>query len=280
MRRIRVTITLKESFLKSLDSLTDMRQIRSRSQAVEYILGEYFRDKIELAVILAGGKGTKLRPYTYEIPKSLFPINGKPILEYTINNLISGGIKQIIICTGYLGDKIQNYFGDGSRFSVKIIYSHENNPLRTGGALLNARDKIGERSFLLVNGDIITNLDFKDIINFYLKEKTLVSVGLTMVEKPQKFGQLQIHGNRLIDFQQQSKEKIISHLVNAGIYICSRHVFDYFPKDKKIFFFESVLKNLTEHRQINGFIFNGLWFDIEDPANYERAIKAFKKIAV
>ena len=113
------------------------------------------------ALILAGGRGKRLRPLTDKIPKSLIPINKKPLIQYTINYLKKFGINEIIICSGYKSKQIQNFLKKKKNFGCKIEYSVEKNPLGTAGAIKNAIKNLSDESFLVINGDIITNIDLK-----------------------------------------------------------------------------------------------------------------------
>lgn len=277
MRRSRITITLTQDVLSRVDQLIDHRTIRNRSHAIEYILSQHARPRVNTAVILAGGQGINLRPYTYEIPKSLLPVKGKPILEYLIIQLKKSGVTEIILCIGYLGEKIKDYFKDGSQLGVHITYSEEKTMLKTGGALLQSKKYISSNPFLVIHGDILTNLSFADLIAFHMSEQSLVSVALTTVPQPSAFGQLKLHGTKLMKFFQQTSEhqEIQSHLVNCGIYVCDPAIFDHFPKGKKTFLFEDVIEKLINDRQVSGFVFSEQWYDVEDPKNYEKAIKEF-----
>lgn len=275
MRRSRITITLNKHLLEETDKLIDEKTIRNRSHAIEFIINQYLTPNVKKAVILAGGKGTKLRPYTYEIPKSLLPIKGKPLLEYIIENLKNNGITEIIICIGYLGEKIKEYLGDGKRYGVKIIYSPEKESVQTGGALLMAKKLLNNNSFILIHGDILTNLPLKDLIDFHKNQKSLATIALTTVNEPTNFGQLKLHGTKLVNFYQK-KHDIKSNLVNCGIYVFEAQIFDYFPKNKKSFLLEDVIEKLINEKKVSGYVFEDLWFDVGTPKNYENAIKQFR----
>ncbi|MEN9327487.1 MAG: hypothetical protein RI947_295 [Candidatus Parcubacteria bacterium] len=276
MRRSRITITLTQDVLSRVDQLIDHRTIRNRSHAIEYILSQHAKPRISTAVILAGGQGTNLRPYTYEIPKSLLPVKGKPILEYLITRLQKNGITEIILCVGYLGDKIKEYFKNGEQFGVHITYSEEKKTLQTGGALLKVKDHVSKSPFLVIHGDILTNLSFSDLVAFHMSEQSPVTVAVTTVNHPSAFGQLKLHGTKLMKFYQQSDSKEVqSNLVNCGIYVCDPSIFRYFPANKKTFMLEDVIEELINERQANGFVFSEQWYDVEDPKNYEKAIKEF-----
>lgn len=271
-----MTITLKNSLLGEIDQLIDKEKIRNRSHAIEYVLSQYFKPKIDTAVILAGGKGIKLRPYTYEIPKPLLPIKSKPILEYLIEKLKKAEIREIILCTGYLGEKIKEHFADGKRFGVKIHYYQEKKPLGTGGALAKIKPILKNQSFVVVYGDILTNLAIKDLINFHKNQSTIATIALTLVDNPLPFGQLKLHGSRIVNFYSKRKRREKSYLINTGIYIFNKEIFHFFPKNKKTFMLEEVLEDLINQKKISGFVFENQWFDVGTPKNYEEAIKKFK----
>src|SRR3989339_783836 len=152
-KRDRLTVTLKKEVLKNLDKYIDGSRIRNRSHAVEYILEKHFSPKVKKAVILAGGRGLKMRPFTYEMPKAMIPINNRPVLEYIIENLRRNDIRDIIISIGYLGDKIKEYFGNGSKFGVNITYLIQKKETGTIEPLLQTKKLIGDEPFLLYYGD-------------------------------------------------------------------------------------------------------------------------------
>lgn len=275
MRRLRITITLQQKTIDEIDRFIDGERIRNRSHAIEYVLNKHLHTSVKKAVILAGGVGTKLRPYTYEMPKSLLPIKGKPLLEYIIENLKACGITDIIICTGYLGKKIKEYFSDGQKFGVRITYSHEESPLQTGGALLRIKSLLQHETFLVVYGDTLTNLNLGDLIDFHREHKPIATIALTTVTHPSHFGQLTLHGIQLVNFYQKNKNEVRSNLINCGIYVFQPEIFDYFP-NKKSFFLEDVIEQLITKKKVNGFVFEGQWFDVGNPRDYENAIKNFK----
>lgn len=282
MRRSRITITLDKYILEKIDSLVDKEKIRNRSHAIEFVLSKQFEPTVRKAVILAGGKGTKLRPFTYEMPKSLLPIKNKPLLEHLINRLKNDDIRDIVVCTGYLGEKIKEYFGNGKRFGVNITYSDDKNSLQTGGALKKARSLIDNEPFLLVYGDIITDISFRELILFHEREKGLATVALTTVSHPSDFGQLKLSGTRLVGFYQKgtaTSKKILppiqSFLINCGMYVFESKIFNYFP-EKKSFKLEDVIEHLVTQGKINGFVFEKNWFDVGNKKDYERAIKEFQ----
>jgi NDP-sugar pyrophosphorylase family protein len=209
----------------------------------------------------------------------MLPVNGTPILEHLIKQLKKHNITQIIIAISYLGDKIKTYFGNGDKWGVNIQYSEEQENLLTGGALRKVKDKVGNETFLVIHGDILTDFSFTDFIEFHKRQedKAIATVALTTLTKPHEFGQFKLHGTKLVEFFPNTQEPgIQSHLVHCGIYAFDPTIFNYFPKNKKKFALEDILQELVQAKQVNGFVFDGKWYDVGNPTNYERAIKEFK----
>lgn len=276
MRRSRITITLETNLLKSVDQIIDKKKIRNRSHAIEYILAQHTQTKVHKAVILAGGRGINLRPYTYEIPKPMLPVKGTPILEHLIYELKKNDVTDIIIAISYLGNKIKEYFSNGEKFGVSIKYSEESENLLTGGALSKIKSKLQDDTFLVIHGDILTDISFREFVQFHKKQGLAATLALSTSDKPTDFGQIKLQG-ALLKKLYLNTEKIgmKSHLVHAGIYAFEPSIFTYFPKNKKRFSLEDVIKNLIDDQNVSGFVFEGKWFDVGDPKNYERAIKEF-----
>lgn len=279
MRRSRITITLDQNILNKVDRLINKQSIRNRSHAIESILDKYTQSNVHKAIILAGGKGTNLRPYTYELPKSMLPVNGKPLLEHLIIQLKKNNITEIIIAISYLGEKIKEYFKDGRDFGVSISYFHEKESLLTGGAVKNLKKYVENDTFLVIHGDILTDFSFSDFIEFHNKQDSLATVALTTSAKPAEFGQIKLHGAFLTKFYSHNKDfGTKSHLINTGIYALNPKIFAEFPKNKKVFSLEEIIENLIDKKEVTGFVFEGSWFDVGNPQNYEKAIKAWKAI--
>lgn len=277
MRRTRLTITLKEGVLSQIDALIDGERIRNRSHGIEYILSQYFKPTIKKAVILSGGKGRHLRPYTYELPKSLLPIQGKPILYYLIRRMKEAGVREIVMCVGYLGEKIKEYCGDGSKFGVRITYSEEKKPLGTGGAIRKIKSLVKDDPFLLFHGDILFELNLSDLVNFHQQQDTITTVTLLPTRDPSPFGQFELHGTTIVDFHQNVKKREEkSYLINTGMYVMNPAIFNFFPPGHTPFMIEEVLYNLAKDKKLSGFVFEGEWFDVGTPKSYGEAIKQFK----
>ncbi len=278
MRRLRLTITLKESTVLDVDKLIDGQKLRNRSHAIEYILNQNLNQKVYKAIILAGGRGTKLRPYTLETPKSLLLIKGQPIIKYLIENLKKSGVTDIMICVGHLGNKIKDYLKDGKEFGVKISYSEEKKPLGTGGAISKIKDFIDDKPFLVLHGDILIDLNLKDLLEYHSEQggSIIGTIALSQVNNSSMWGQFRMHGTKIVNFIDKTKKgEEESHLINTGVYVFEKKIFDYFPTGQKTFLLEDIIKNLIKDRKITGFVFEGQWFDVGTPETYEEAIKSF-----
>ena len=170
------------------------------------------------AIILAGGRGKRLRPITDYVPKPLIPIKNIPIIEWQIKYLKKFGISEVIICSGYKTKMIENYLNN-KKLGIKITFSIENKPLGTGGAIKKAGKKIKDNSFLVINGDTITNIDLKKVMK---KENSIASIQLRT-----KFGILQTEQNKIIKFDE--KKEIMNLWMNAGIYHLNKETIKELP---------------------------------------------------
>ena len=170
------------------------------------------------AIILAGGRGKRLRPITDYVPKPLIPIKNIPIIEWQIKYLKKFGISEVIICSGYKTEMIENYLKN-KKLGIKITFSIENKPLGTGGAIKKAGKKIRDKSFIAINGDIITNIDLEKLLK---KENSIASIQLKT-----NFGILQIDENKIIKFDE--KKEIKNIWMNAGIYHLNKEIINELP---------------------------------------------------
>jgi NDP-sugar pyrophosphorylase family protein len=168
------------------------------------------------AVIIAGGSGTRLRPFTFSIPKPLLPVREKPILEHTIRRLRSLGITDITLTLGYGAELIEAYFGDGRKFGVDIKYTREKKPLGTAGPLHLIKGLRGP--FLVMNGDILTRLDFNRMLRFHEKNRADITIAARKYRDRLPFGTLSCEGCRITGI---TEKPVTEYLVSAGIYIVS-----------------------------------------------------------
>ena len=217
------------------------------------------------AIILAGGRGKRLRPITDKIPKPLIPINNKPLIERTIKYLKKYGITEIIISSGYKSNLIEKFLKKEKNFGCKIIFSIEKTPLGTGGAIKKALKHVNEKSFLVLNGDIVTNIDLKKI----LKKPNTIAAN----ELKTKFGTMNIKNNKILKFNE--KKDVTNVWMNPGIYHLSINTEKLIPKKGSLegMVFPKMAKNKTlETVKFK----NVLWFSIDSHKDIEECSKEIK----
>lgn len=273
MDRQRLTITLSEDTLSKIDGFIDGTKIRNRSHAIEYLINQTLTPKVSQAVILAGGRGLHMRPFTFEMPKGLLPVGGHPILEHVVELLSKYEIRDILFSIGHLGDKIKDHFGDGKKFGVKISYLQEEMPLGTGGALALSQKKITGDTFLVLHGDILIDINLSDLISFHKEQGTVGTIALTSVADPSAFGEVALNGSKITKFVEKPKKgDEVSQLINCGVYVFEKDIFDYIPRMGSSLL-EDIFPKLAGEKQLSGFIFSGKWVDVGTPVSYEKAIK-------
>ena len=217
------------------------------------------------AIILAGGRGKRLRPITDKIPKPLIPINNKPLIERTIKYLKKYGVTEIIISAGYKSHLIEKFLKQKKNFGCQVIFSIENTPLGTGGAIKKAMKHIEEDSFLVINGDIVTNIDLRKIMK---KENTIAANELKT-----KFGTMDIRGNKILKFNE--KKDVTNVWMNPGIYHLSKDIQRLIPKKGSL---EGIVfPKMTRNKTLNTVKFkNALWFSIDSHKDIEECSKEIK----
>lgn len=218
------------------------------------------------AIIMAGGFGTRLRPYTDDLPKPMLPVGGKPLLEHIVVSLKNSGIRKFNITTHFLAEKIQEHFGDGSRFNVEIDYINEDKPLGTAGAL-TLMEKPKSR-VLVINGDILTRVDFESMLHFHEESHAAVSVAVRHYEMQVPYGVVERSG----DMVQRIVEKpSYDFFVNAGIYILEPEAFDYVPKGQFSAMTDLINRMVAEGKTVASFPIMEYWLDIGLHDDYMRA---------
>lgn len=223
------------------------------------------------AVILAGGKGTRMRPITYLNPKPMLPLIDKPFMENFIFWIKSHGIKDIILSTGYLPDIFKEYFGDGSSMDLNLTYVTEKLPLGTCGAVKNVEKYLGNSSFMVFNGDILTSLDLKEMMAFHTSKRADITIALTPVEDPTAYGLVPIDKDyRVKEFlEKPSLEEINTNLINAGTYIIEPRLLDLIPRGENYSFERELFpKALKLGYRIYGFVSSVYWLDVGTPEKY------------
>lgn len=224
------------------------------------------------AVILAGGLGSRLKPFTEVIPKPLLPVGEKSILEIQIERLKKFGFDEIFLATNYKSDYIENYFGDGSRYGIKLIISREEKPLGTAGPLLLLREKITE-PFLVMNGDILTLCDFGELFNFAINQTSMLTISIKKEITPFAFGNIFFEGDRVTGIEE--KPDIVMYIL-AGIYVMKPAIFELFPENEYFGMDVLIRKMLDNQHPVAKYDLKEYWLDIGRLNDYEKAQEAYR----
>ncbi|WP_400241971.1 sugar phosphate nucleotidyltransferase [Methanomethylophilus alvi] len=223
--------------------------------------------EVRQAVIMVGGKGTRLLPLTLTRPKPAMPVLDKPFLKYLIESMADAGIEEIFLACGYKSDVLAHAIGDGSDMGVRIIYSDEDTPLGTGGAIKRLEDRL-DPVFLAANGDTLTSVDIAAQIREHFESGAAVTDSLSEVDDPSQAGVVRIDGDgRILEFQDKPKrEEACSNLVNSGVYVVDKKVLEYIPKDTFYDFSKDLFPLLIEKgERLQGHMAKGVWVDIGRP---------------
>ncbi len=219
------------------------------------------------AIILAGGRGTRLRPYTISFPKPLVPVGDYPILEIVIRQLRANGFTKVTLLTGHLAELIQAYFGHGERWGIDIEYVREDKPLNTAGALRQVRD--GEENFLVLNGDILTTLDFRQLLTQHIARGVEASIATIERETLVDFGVLETDAQ---GYLQAYKEKPSLHYtVSMGVYVLNRRCLQLIGEGEALGMPDLMLRVLGRGGKIYCAKPECFWLDIGRPDDYEEA---------
>lgn len=224
------------------------------------------------AVILAGGLGERLRPFTQAIPKPLLPIGEQSLLEIQITNLAKYGFGEIFIATNYKSEYIENFIGDGSQFDVRIRYSRETKPLGTCGPLSLLRADL-DTPFILVNGDILTAIDFRRFYDYGCEQDSDFTIGTKNIITPFSFGKVHMEGNRIVRVEE--KPELYTEIV-AGIYFMRPAILDLIPDDTYFGIDTLITKMLAEGRAITRYVIEEYWLDIGRVEDYSKAEEAYQ----
>lgn len=227
-----------------------------------------------IAIILAGGFGTRLRPLTDTTPKPLLPVKGKPIIEHAIENFRRHGITNIVLSIGYKADIIKQYFKDGKQFGVKISYCIEREPLGTGGAVKEASKNIGG-TFVVVNGDNLADFNWAEMLKEHKNNRAKMTLALYPVEDVTQFGIAKLDRNKIVDYiEKPSPDKAPSNLNNAGGYVIEPGVLDMLPEGKSSIE-RDCFEKLAKTGVVYAYIHKGQWFPTDTLEKYNLANEKF-----
>lgn len=226
------------------------------------------------AIVLAGGKGTRLAPYTKILPKPLMPIGETPILEVILRQMKLAGVDHVILTVGHLSSLLRAFFQDGSQWDIKIEYSYEEHPLGTAGpiALIDGL----EETFFVTNGDVLTTLRFADLLRFHQENGATATIAVHQREVKIDLGVIQWDGRPEINGY--IEKPTYDYCVSMGIYIFEPRVLNYIPKGQHLDFPDLVKKLIAAGEKVVGYEFNGYWQDLGRPDDYEQAAQDFERM--
>jgi NDP-sugar pyrophosphorylase family protein len=225
------------------------------------------------AVILAGGKGTRLAPYTTVLPKPLIPVGDLPILEIMLRQLKTYGFTDIVLCVGYLSDLLEAYFGNGSKLGLSITYSHENEPLGTAGPLGLVSDL--DRTFFVMNGDLLSTIDFAAMLRFHKAHGQSATVGLADKTVKIDLGVIEISpGGIVADYIEKPS---YTYKVSMGIYVFEPSVLRYIEDAGRLDLPDLIKSLMRDGQRPMGFESNCRWLDMGRIEDYMAAVETFEK---
>jgi len=226
------------------------------------------------AVILAGGKGTRLLPYTVSLPKPLVPVGDLPIVEIVIRQLAGAGFEAITLAVNHQADLIRAYFGDGAKWGVRIDYSLERTPLGTMGPLRLIDDLPDD--FLVMNGDVLTDLDFAALLDRHVREGALYTIAAAHREQVIDFGVLEVDdADRLVGFTEKPR---IPYLVSMGVYCASKRMLRWIPEGSAYGFDQLMLALIAAGERVTVRPHRGFWLDIGRPTDYQFAVDRWEEM--
>jgi NDP-sugar pyrophosphorylase family protein len=226
------------------------------------------------AVVLAGGKGARLAPYTKILPKPLMPIGDMPILEILLRQMKQAGVQEVVITVGHLAQLLQAFFQDGSQLGLKIQYSYEDHPLGTAGPLSLIEGL--EEPFLVTNGDVLTTLNLQDLVAAHRKSGAAATIAMHDRHVKVDLGVLQLDNSNNVSGY--IEKPTYDFNVSMGIYVFEPDVLSYIPHNQYMDFPDLILELLQNGRKVYGFPFDGYWQDLGRPDDYEQAVRDFEGI--
>jgi NDP-mannose synthase len=224
-------------------------------------------------VVLAGGRGTRLAPYTTVFPKPLMPIGDRPVLEILLRRLAAAELRTVHLAVGYLAELIEAYFGDGSRFGVELRYWREHEPLGTAGPL--ASIDLQSETALVMNGDLVTALDFRQFLDAHAASGAAATIAVHQRDVPIEYGVVKRDGSTVAGFEEKPT---LSYEISMGVYAFERAAVDLVPEMTRFDFPDLVQQMLDRGMTINAHLSSAFWLDIGLPEDYELANAKFEEL--
>jgi mannose-1-phosphate guanylyltransferase/phosphomannomutase len=262
--KARLTITLAKDLLRQIDQMVDRRVVRNRSHAIEMLIKQGLETKVTTAVILAGGQEA-----SDPIP-ALLPVGDELLILITLGHLKRFGIRQIHLLAGANEASFKEVLGDGSVLGVAISYGGEYQPLGTAGAVKAFEERLRHEPFLVLHGDVLTDIDLGDFIAFHKNENRMATIAVKPRDAERQFGKVMLQGNRITHFLETERSEGIS-IINTGVYLLQPEVLHLIDSDKPSRFETDVFPTLAAMGELSAFFFQGIWFDVSRPESYQSA---------
>ena len=226
------------------------------------------------AVVLAGGKGTRLAPYTHILPKPLMPIGEMPILEVLLRQMRRAGVEDVVLTVGHLAALLRSYFGDGQQWDLRISYSYEEKPLGTAGPIALVPNL--DDTFLVTNGDVLTTLDLRKLVAFHREKGGIATIAAHRRQVKIDLGVIQWDGDGTVSGY--IEKPTTDYTVSMGVYVFEPRVLAYIPVGEYLDFPDLILKLLANGEKVSGYTFDGYWMDLGRPDDYAQANEDFDRL--
>ena len=226
------------------------------------------------AVVLAGGKGTRLLPYTTILPKPLMPIGDIPILEVLLRQMKRAGINHVVLTVGHLASLLRAYFGDGKQWDLDITYSQEQIPFGTAGPIALVKDL--DKTFLVTNGDVLTTLDIRKLVAFHKKKGAIATIAAHRRQVRIDLGVIQSDGDDRVSGY--IEKPTTEYTVSMGVYVFEPRVLEYIPVGRYLDFPSLILKLIASGETVSSYTFDGYWMDLGRPDDYVQANQDFNNM--
>jgi dTDP-glucose pyrophosphorylase len=257
-------VVVKE--LMSANKLQQIPEVDSENHLTDLHLwdeDEVSKSKTTIIVIMAGGKGTRLRPHTENCPKPMLPLNGKPMLAHIINQAQAQGFSNFSLAINYLGHMVEEYFGDGGEFGAQIDYIKEPSPMGTAGAL-SLVERVPTDPFVVINGDVITDIRFDDLLDFHLRQGAVATMAVRLHEWQHPYGVVQMDGLDIIGFEEKPVAR--TH-INAGVYVLNPEALSFLRQDESCDMPELFLRIQSNQLRTVAYPMHEPWLDVGRPVD-------------
>ena len=268
--KARLTITLSPDLLERIDQMVDKQTIRNRSHAIEVLLRQSLQPSVSTAVLLAGGGQN-----ASDIP-ALSLIDGRTLISITVHHLMEAGIRRFIILAGKGSKAVRDVMGNGKSLGASIRYVSEPKPKGTAGALKLVEPHLDGGSFLVIHGDVLTDIDIPSFIDFHVSENTLATMAVKPRRAEKNYGKVILQGNKIIEFFDQGQNQGIG-IVNTGVYLFKPEALGLIDGTAVSRLETDVFPQLAELGELSAFFFQGTWYDISAPENYRLAQVRWKQ---